>query len=151
MFAASVILVARGRNSTSDNYCASNRSIGVQPHGENQFLASQNIDGTFKQTGWRFRQGNFCHCVIGAADDVAGRIRIRAARDHVLHANSTLVDRVDLATPLSLSSQPATGLSALAPAQRAGAQRLRALAQSGGSGMSAFAPLLGAKRTSTSL
>src|SRR5215471_7055867 len=40
----------------------------------------------------------FCHCVIGAADDVAGRIRIRAARDHVLHANSTLVDRVDLAT-----------------------------------------------------
>ena len=33
----------------------------------------QNIDGTFKQTGWRFRQGNFCHCVIGAADDVTGR------------------------------------------------------------------------------
>ena len=36
------------------------------------------------------------------------------------------------ATLLSLSSQLATGLSALAPAQRAGAQRLRALAQSGG-------------------
>ena len=50
-------------------------------------------------------------------------------RDHVLHANTTLVDRVDLATPLSLSSQPATGLSALAPAQRAEAQRLCALAQ----------------------
>ena len=50
------------------------------------------------------------------------------ARDHVLHANGTLVDRVDLATPLSLSSQPATGLSVLAPAQRAGAQRLCALA-----------------------
>ena len=32
-------------------------------------------------------------------------MRIRAACDHVLHANSTLVDRVDLATPLSLSSQ----------------------------------------------
>jgi hypothetical protein len=31
------------------------------------------------------------------------------------------------ATPLSLSSPSATGLSALAPAQRAGAQRLRAL------------------------
>jgi hypothetical protein len=29
-------------------------------------------------------------------------MRIRAACDHVLHANSTLVDRVDLATPLSL-------------------------------------------------
>src|ERR1700745_1009791 len=33
-------------------------------------------------------------------------MRIRAACDHVLHANSTLVDRVDLATPLALSSQP---------------------------------------------
>ena len=43
-----------------------------------------------------------------------------APRDHALHAYRTLVDRVDLATPLSLSSQPATGLSALAPAQRAG-------------------------------
>src|SRR6516165_7143488 len=32
-------------------------------------------------------------------------MRIRSACDHVLHANSTLVDRVDLATPLSLSSQ----------------------------------------------
>ena len=50
----------------------------------------------------------------------AGRMRIRAERDHVLHANSTLVDRVDLATPLSLSSQLATGPSVLAPAQRAG-------------------------------
>jgi hypothetical protein len=34
-----------------------------------------------------------------------------------------------VATPLSLSSPSATGLSALAPAQRAGAQRLCALAQ----------------------
>ena len=32
-----------------------------------------------------------------------------------------------VATPLSVSSPSATGLSALAPAQRAGAQRLRAL------------------------
>jgi hypothetical protein len=43
----------------------------------NQFLASRNTHGTFKQTGWRFRQGNFCHCVIRAAD-VAGRIRVLA-------------------------------------------------------------------------
>jgi hypothetical protein len=34
------------------------------------------------------------------------------------------------ATPLSLYSPSATGLSALAPAQRAGAQRLRALTRS---------------------
>ena len=53
-------------------------------------------------------------------------MRIRAARDHVLHANSTLVDRVDLATAAIVVLS--TGLSALAPAQRAGAQRLRALA-----------------------
>ena len=45
----------------------------------------------------------------------------------MLHAKTRLVDRVDLVTPLALSSQPATGLSALAPAQRAGAQRLRAM------------------------
>ena len=37
----------------------------------------QNIDETFKQTGWRFRQGHFCHCIISAAD-VAGRIRVLA-------------------------------------------------------------------------
>src|SRR5207245_4514320 len=41
--------------------------------------------------------------------------------------NSALVDRVDVATPLSLSSRSVTSLSALAPAQRAGAQRLCAL------------------------
>jgi len=44
-------------------------------------------------------------------------------------APTMLVDRVDLAIPLLLFSRQATGPSALAPAQRAGAQRLRALAQ----------------------
>src|SRR5262249_41889852 len=70
-------------------------------------------------------------------------MRIRAACDHVLHANSTLVDRVDLATPLSLSLSTATGLSALAPAQRAGAQRLRAMAQMRRAALSALPPLSG--------
>jgi hypothetical protein len=43
-------------------------------------------------------------------------------------ANSTLVDRVDLATlAIAALSRPATRLSVLAPAQRAGAQRLRAM------------------------
>ena len=65
----------------------------------------QNIDGTFKQTGWRFRQGNFCHVLSVRPMMWLAAMRIRAACDHVLHANSTLVDRVDLATPLSLSSQ----------------------------------------------
>src|ERR1700751_3931253 len=49
---------------------------------------------------------------------------------------------------LSPSSQPATGLSALAPAQRAGAQRLCALALLRPRAMSAFSPLLGVDRTS---
>src|SRR5215813_5488157 len=57
------------------------------------------------------------------------------------------LDSQDGSSPsLPLSSQVATGLSALAPAQRAGAQRLRAMAQSGGPGMSALAPLLGDKQ-----
>ena len=55
------------------------------------------------------------------ADDVAGRIRIRAARDHVLHANATLVDRVDLATALSLSSQRLPASRLLLP--RSGLER----------------------------
>src|SRR5271169_6782297 len=125
-------MVARGRNSTSDNQCAINRSIGVQRHGVNQFLASRNIHGTFKQTGWRFRQGNFVialsvrwMCLAVSECWPADHLD---AFDHALRANSTLVDRVDLATPLSLSSRLATGLSAPAPAQRAGAQRLCALA-----------------------
>jgi hypothetical protein len=38
--------------------------------------------------------------------------------------------------------KPATGLSALAPAQRAGAQRLRSLAQPGPQAVSALAPAI---------
>src|ERR1700740_2660939 len=115
-------MVARGRNSTSDNHCAINRSFNVQRHGVNQFLASGNIDGTFKKLVGAFVKASFYHCVIGAADDVAGRMRmLTRARSCV-----ALVDRVDLATPLSVLST-STGLSAPAPAQRAGAQRLSAL------------------------
>jgi hypothetical protein len=54
------------------------------------------------------------------------QVFLLAVLDHALHANSTPVDRVDLVTkPIAVLS----GLSALAPAQRAGAQRLCALAQ----------------------
>jgi hypothetical protein len=75
-------------------------------------------------------------------------MRIRAARGHVLHANSTLVDRIDLATPLSLPSlDRLPALSALAPAQRAGAQRLCAMAQSRSAVPSDTCLLLRAERT----
>jgi hypothetical protein len=55
-----------------------------------------------------FVKASFYHCVIGAADDVAGRMRMLTA----------IIDRVDLATPLSVLST-SNGVSALAPAQRA--------------------------------
>src|ERR1700745_252110 len=45
--------------------------------------------------------------------------------------DDTSILRPGLPTPLCLSSQMATGLSPLAPAQRAGAQRLCALALTG--------------------
>jgi hypothetical protein len=41
----------------------------------NQFLASGNIDGAFKKLVGAFVKASFYHCVIGAADDVAGRMR----------------------------------------------------------------------------
>ena len=61
--------------------------------------------------------------------------------------NSALVDRVDFATSLSLSSRSVTSLSPLAPAQRAGAQRLCALAPSDGKGCPLQCRLWAAKRT----
>src|SRR5436309_6575437 len=44
--------VARGRNSTSDNHCAINRSIGVQRHGVNQFVASRDIPRHIQANGF---------------------------------------------------------------------------------------------------
>src|SRR6516165_6411748 len=56
-----------------------------------------------------------------------------------------------LSTRLLLSSQLATNLSALAPAKRAGAQRLCAVAHLRHAGMSAPCPLSGANRTRSAL
>ena len=67
-------IVARGRNSASDNCCAINRSIRIQWHSVNQFLARRNTYGTFKQTGLRYSSSQFCHCVIGRVD-VVRRVR----------------------------------------------------------------------------
>jgi hypothetical protein len=41
-----------GRNRASDNCRAMNRSIRFQWHSVNQFFASRNADGTFKQIGF---------------------------------------------------------------------------------------------------
>src|SRR6516225_7580376 len=120
-------MVARGRNGTSDNCCAINRSIGVQRHGVNQFLASRNIHGHSSKLVAAFVKAIFVIALSVRSTWLAAS-GYWPALDHALHANSPLVDRVDLAAPLSLSSRSAPGLSALAPAQRAGAQRLCALA-----------------------
>src|SRR5882757_3711779 len=128
-------IVARGRNSTSDNHRAINRSIGVQRHGVNQFVASRNIPRHIQANwfalfvkailslryGWG-RCGSPHH--QGAGPQIISMCLIMRR----CTPNSALVDRVDVATPLSLSSRSVTGLSALAPARRAGAQRLCALA-----------------------
>ena len=133
-------MVARGRNSTSDNHCAISRSIGVQRHGVNQFLSSRNIPRHIQANwfalfvkailslryGWG-RCGSPHH--QGAGPQIISMCLIMRCTP-----NSALVDRVDVATPLSLSSRSVTSLSALAPAQRAGAQRLCAMAPSDGKG-----------------
>ena len=65
----------------------------------------------------------------------------------IMRCTPTIRELIE-ATPLSLSSPSATSLSALAPAQRAGAQRLRALAPFGHGGVSDLSPLSDQKRTS---
>jgi hypothetical protein len=112
-----------------------NRSIGVQRHGVNQFLASRNIQGRFKQTGLRCSSRQFLSLRCGWGR--CGSPHHQGTGPQIIlmclimrrTPNGALVDRVDFATPLSLSSRSVTSLSALAPAQRAGAQRLCALAR----------------------
>ena len=79
--------------------------------------------------------------------DVARRIIISMRLIMRYTPNSALVDRVHFATPLSLPSRSVTGLSALAPAQRAGAQRLCAMALNGGRHAALSRQQLGLDRT----
>jgi|ERR1700731_4307825 len=64
----------------------------------------------------------------------------------IMRCTPTIRELIE-ATPLSPSSPSATSLSALAPAQRAGAQRLCALAPNGPPAMSAIQSLSGEDRT----
>src|ERR1035438_747274 len=63
----------------------------------------------------------------------------------IMRCTPTIRELIE-ATPLSLSSPSPTGLSALAPAQRAGAQRLCALAHLGRIAVVDVCPLLGEQR-----
>jgi hypothetical protein len=87
-------MIARGRNSTSDNHCAIDRSICVRWHGVNQFLARKNIHGTFKQTGLRYSSRQLLLLRYGGGDVTrrnrgTGPQMILAVLDHALHADNT--------------------------------------------------------------
>ena len=73
-------MVARGRNSTSDNHCAIDRSICVRWHGVYQFLARRNIHGTFKQTGLRYSSRQLCHCVMAGSSVARQQYMSRSCR-----------------------------------------------------------------------
>ena len=122
------------------------------------FLRAEIFHSTFKQTGLRYSSRQFLSLRYGWGR--CGSPHHQGAGPQIISMclimrrctpNSALVDRVDVATPLSLSSRSVTGLSALAPAQQAGAQRLCALAQLGPPVMSAFLPLLGTSGHGASL
>jgi hypothetical protein len=100
--------------------------------------------GTFKHTGWRYSSRQLCNCVIGGVD-VAHRIRMLARRSSDHHAVRLLIV---LTSPHSYRSpvDRVTCLSAPAPAKRAGAQRLCALAHSGRYCAVSECPLVGALR-----
>jgi hypothetical protein len=82
-------------------------------------------------------------CVTQRTESVALLIRSSALSDVGRHLHS----QNELSIRLSLSSRLATYFSALAPAQRAGAQRLSALALFRHGAMSGLSPLCDQKRT----
>ena len=71
------------------------------------------------QTGLRCSSSQFCHCVVGWVDAVR-RVRRAPAADDLAVLDHTDNTRVDRGTPAIAVLSIATGLSALAPAQRAG-------------------------------
>src|SRR6266516_1702314 len=93
------------------------------------FFRAEIYSARSKKLVGAIRQGTFCNCVIGGVD-VARRHQGAGLRSYC----STLVDRVDLATPLSQSCRSVAVLSAPAPAKRAIAKRFRAMARSCGAG-----------------
>src|SRR5258708_25192648 len=112
-------MVARGRNSTSHNHCAIDRSICVRWHGADQFLARRNIHGTFKQTWFALFVKTTLSLRYGGGD-VTRRLRgpacerILSVLVHALHADNTSADRVCPSTSPPLSSRPAPPPPALA-------------------------------------
>jgi hypothetical protein len=93
------------------------------------------MHGTFKQTGLRSMW--LARCWPGDDLLVLTILSRRSRRESIV---------LTLAMPLLLSSRSTTGISALAPAQRAGAQRLCALAHTDENQRSPKCRLLGVDR-----
>src|SRR5258707_13100224 len=108
-------MVARGRNSTSHNHCAIDRSIGVRWHGANQFLARRNIHGTFKQTWFALFVKTTLSLRYGGVDvnmrhrGGVGQ-RMLAVFYHAVYAANTRVVVVELISFRLTSPPPHVGL-----------------------------------------
>jgi hypothetical protein len=89
-----------------------------QWHGVNQFLASRNTDGTFKQIGFaRLVKPILSLRWVDVVRRVRGCWRQMILLFLIVSRTPTIRELI-VATPLSLSSPSTTGLSAHAPAQR---------------------------------
>ena len=88
-------MVGRSRNSASDNCCAINRLICIQWHSANQFLASRNTCGTFKQTGLRCSSSQFLslRCRLGRCGSPCETGPAAVDLAVLDHADNTRVDR----------------------------------------------------------
>ena len=115
-------MVGRGRNNTSNNHCAINRSILVQWHGANQSFVSGSLLGTFK-ANWFVALVKAILSFLSGGVDVAhqGPGREMIWLFDYRCTPTMLVDRVDLATRLSLSSQRLPASRLLLP--RSGLER----------------------------
>jgi hypothetical protein len=106
----------------------------VQWHGVNQFLASRNIHGSIQANWFALFVKAILSLRLSVGSLWLAASECRSADDPLLFLIMRRTPRIHelivltLPPPPSLSSRPADGLSALAPAQRAGAQRLCALA-----------------------
>jgi hypothetical protein len=100
----------------------------------NQFLASRNIHGSIQANWFALFVKAILSLRLSVGSLWLAASECRSADDPLLFLIMRRTPRIHelivltLPPPPSLSSRPADGLSALAPAQRAGAQRLCALA-----------------------
>ena len=119
---------------------------------EPRFLYRRNLPSAASQDARRVRDRRCCNQAVRTPTSclITSERNLRIISSPMTNAVASLSWTKLMRRSLQLllqSSRPATGLSAPAPAQRAGAQRLCALAQRDVVRLSAFVPLLRVKRT----